>query len=86
MKIHKYGTVTFTTDNVLIEGWHVEREPEDPTEATDAQLLLGFAIHWAQGRFQTAINDASLDVFRKWAKQKQAEINAKIDGSTREIM
>lgn len=66
MKIHKYGTVTLRQDGPpLVEGWNIEREPEDPTDADDGQLLLGFAITWAQERFRHALNSAVLDVFRK---------------------
>lgn len=66
MKIHRYGTVTLRENlSPLIEGWNIEREPEDPTDATDEQLLLGFAITWAKQRFEAALNMAVLDVFRK---------------------
>lgn len=70
MKIHTFGTVTLTTGPVKVEGWNIEREPEDPIEATDEQLLLGFAINWAQAQLIKATNDAMLDVFRRAAKQR----------------
>ena len=70
MKIHKYGVVILSEGPVRVEGWQVQREPEDPKDATDEQLLLGFAIHWAKGRFQAALADASMDVFRKLAEKK----------------
>lgn len=67
MKIHQFGTVILTEGPVKVEGWHIEREPADPIEATEEQLLLGFAIKWAQERLTIATNAAILDVFRKAA-------------------
>jgi hypothetical protein len=78
MKIIKYGTVILSEGPVRVEGWNVEREPEDPTDATDEQLLLGFAIYWAQQRFQAAVASAQMDVFRDLAKKKR-ESTATID-------
>jgi hypothetical protein len=73
MRIHAFGTVTLREDQPpLIEGWNIEREPEDPADATDEQLLLGFAITWAQKRFQAALNMAILDVFRREQEKKKA--------------
>ena len=72
MKINKFGTVTLTQGNVLVEGWEIEREPEDPENATNEQLLLGFAIKWAEERLRVATNSAVLEVFRKNAKAKLA--------------
>lgn len=76
MKIHKYGTVTLR-ENLppLVEGWNIEREPDDPKDATEEQLLLGFAITWAKQRFEAAVNMAVLDVFRK--KQQVIAANSK---------
>lgn len=74
MIIHKYGTVTLREGlPPLVENWNVEREPEDPTDATDEQLLLGFAITWAKERFQAAVNMAVLDVFRQRAAKQAAD-------------
>lgn len=73
MKIHKFGTVILTEGPVKVDGWNVEREPEDPIDATTEQLLLGFAITWAKERLTAATNDAILDVFRAAAKQKKSE-------------
>ena len=70
MKILKYGVVILTEGPVRVENWLVEREPEDPADATEEQLLLGFAIEWAQGRFRAALNDATMDVFRALAQKK----------------
>lgn len=72
MKIQKYGTVILTTGPVKVDDWIVEREPDDPKDATDEQLLLGFAVKWAQERLTVALNSAILDVFRKQAIQKLA--------------
>jgi hypothetical protein len=70
MKITRYGTVILTEGPVRVEDWLVEREPEDPTEATTEQLLLEFAIPWAQGRLQDTVNSAMRDVFREAVNQK----------------
>jgi len=74
MKIHKFGTVILTEGPVKVEGWNVEREPEDPSDATTEQLILGFAIKWAQERLTVATNSAILDVFRDAAKKKNEEV------------
>lgn len=74
MKIIKVGTVLFKDGyGPLIEGWHVEREPADPEDATMEQLLLGFAIAWAQEKFTAAFKSAQMDVFRKWAAEQVAK-------------
>lgn len=66
MKIIRYGTVTFREGvGPQIEGWQIEREPEDPEDATMEQLLLGFAIHWAKEKFDAAMKDATTDVLRQ---------------------
>ena len=70
MKIRKYGVVILTAGPVKVEDWIIEREPEDPKDATDEQLLLGFAIHWAKAQLETAIKSSTLDVFRKAAQEK----------------
>ena len=76
MKIDKWGTVTFTESNVLVEGWLITREPEvDPADATNEQLILGFAIVWAKSKFEEALKDAKMDVFRKMI---QKQIDAKL--------
>jgi hypothetical protein len=74
MKIHKYGIMILREGaGPDIRDWEVEREPEDPTDATDEQLLLGFAITWARARFEAAVTSAAMDVFRKMAAKKRAE-------------
>jgi len=70
MKINKFGAVTLTEGPVKIEGWNIEREPDDPKDATDEQLLLGFAIHWAHEKLREATKQAAFDVFRKEAKKR----------------
>jgi hypothetical protein len=70
MKIIKYGVVILTEGPVRVEDWVVEREPDDPKDATEEQLLLGYAIHWAQQKFDAAYNSAAMDVFRKTAKDR----------------
>ena len=64
MRIIKYGVVILSEGDVRIEGWLMEREADDPEEATNEQLLLGFAVDWAQKRFNVALNNASMDVLR----------------------
>ena len=74
MKITQYGTVILTTGPVRIEGWRVQREPEDPPEAKTEQLLLEFAINWAKDRLTAAVSNAMLDVARaKIAKERADE-------------
>jgi len=65
MKINKFGTVILTEGPVRVEGWNYSREPEDPVDATDEQLLLEFAIPWAQERLRKATNGAVLDVMQR---------------------
>jgi hypothetical protein len=70
MKIHQYGTVTVVNDGpIKVEGWLVEREPEDPANATTEQLTLGFAIHWAKEKFDAAVKSEVLEVFRANARK-----------------
>lgn len=74
MKIHKYGVVILSEGQpIRVEDWLIEREPEDPADATNEQLLLGFAIHWAKQKFDAAYNSAAMDVFREMAKNKKLE-------------
>lgn len=68
MKITKYGIVVLTEGRVQVEGWQVEREDSDPTDATDEQLLLEVAIPWAQAK----LNDAIMGELRKISKLRQA--------------
>lgn len=82
MKIHQFGTVTLTTGPVKVEGWNIEREPEDPIEATDEQLLLGFAVRWAQEQLTKAMNAAILDVFRKRTKDNSLNSVPQADGNS----
>jgi hypothetical protein len=70
MNIIKHGVVILTEGPVRVEDWVVEREPDDPTDATIEELLLGFAITWAKQRFDAAYNSAAMDVFRKTAKDR----------------
>jgi hypothetical protein len=61
VKIVQYGTVTFSQDQpVDVRDWIVEREPEDPADATPEQLLLAFAIHWAQEKLRNAVNSEAV--------------------------
>ena len=73
MTIVKYGTVTFREGRgPLIEGWLVERTPEDPEDATMEQLLLAYAIHWAKAKFDEAYKSAAMQVLVKWSQMKAA--------------
>lgn len=76
MRIKQFGTMTLRQGQPpLIEGWLVAREMEDPGEATTEQLLVGFAITWAQERFQEAVNSAAMDVFRERARRLRENAN-----------
>ena len=55
MKINKVGEVIITDTMIKVEGWNVECEPGDPSDATPGQLLLAFAIKWAQDRMKTEL-------------------------------
>lgn len=78
MKIIQYGEIAFREGvGPDIRGWVVEREDTDPSDATDEQLLLGFAILWAKEKFNQALNSAALQVFRDIAERKrQADLAA----------
>jgi hypothetical protein len=69
MKIHKYGTVILTEGPVKVDGWNIERESDDPAYATDEQLLLKFAITWAQKKLNAAI----LNDLQRAAKTRKRE-------------
>lgn len=71
MKIIRHGVVIFTQGDIKIEGWNIEREPSDPADATDEQLLLAYAIHFAQEKFKSAMQGATMDLIRAlFLKQK----------------
>ena len=71
MRIIKFGSITFREGQAPnVHDWVVEREDADPANATLEQLLLGFAITWAQQQLTRATNSAVLDVFRENAKKK----------------
>lgn len=76
MKILKFGTVTLTEGDVLVEDWNFERDEHDPPDASPEELITGFAIVWAQERFKEALRSANMDVFRRMIKQRQDEIRA----------
>lgn len=73
MKIIKYGTVVLRQEGPLVEGWLVEREPEDPKDATTEQLLLAVAIAWAEEKFNIAKNHAVTDALRTWLIAQRAK-------------
>jgi hypothetical protein len=79
MKIDVYGTVTLRQGaGPLVEDWRVEREPDDPKDATTEQLLLAYAISWAEERFNQAKQQAQTEVVRKWIQAervKQTKVN-----------
>lgn len=69
MKIITYGSVTFQHSGpIKIEGWNVEREPSDPVDATDEELLLDLVITWAKEMLRKSVNRAVMDV----AAQRQS--------------
>jgi hypothetical protein len=65
MQIKKFGVVILTNGPVRVEDWLVEREPSDPIDATNEQLLLDFAITWAERRFDAALQDAARKALAK---------------------
>ena len=67
MRIVKYGVVILTEGKIQVEGWQVEREPSDPAEATNEQLLLEVTIPWAQHK----LNDAIMGELRKVSKMRK---------------
>ena len=71
MIIKKYGTVTFTEGDIKIDGWLIEREDSDPADATNEQLLLAYAIHWAKEKFSQAVQGATLNLMRQMKLVKQ---------------
>ena len=72
MKINKFGTLTFVEgEGPRIEGWVVERTPEDPEDATMEQLLLGFVLHWGQKKFEAACQSAAILALRELAAKPQ---------------
>lgn len=55
MLVKQHGVVIFTQGDIKVENWQIEREPDDPKEATDNQLLLAYAVHFAQEKFAQAM-------------------------------
>jgi len=77
MKIIKYGEITFREGGGPdVHGWQVEREPTDPADATNEQLVLGFAVLWAQEKFKIALNSAVIRVLIEKAKQQKLDQTA----------
>ena len=73
MKITKFGTLTLSEDaGPKIEGWEFERQPSDPAEATNEQLLLGFVISWGKKKFDDAVKSAVMEMLRHAAQEKIA--------------
>ncbi len=72
MKINQYGTIKFRQGaGPSIENWQVEREPEDPKDATTEQLLLAYVISWAEAQFNVAKNQAVSGVLQKWIQAER---------------
>ena len=69
MIVTKYGTVTLTEGPVKIEGWEVQPELNDPTDATPEQMLLEVVIPWAQKKLNAAI----LANLQRVSKEKKAQ-------------
>lgn len=84
MKIHKYGVVIVTEGPIKVEDWVIEREASDPEGATENQLILAFAIPWAQQKFRVAVNQAVLGA-TILQKMSQQVVNAKLDSANRDI-
>lgn len=78
MKIIEFGTLKFIEGaGPIIQDWQVEREADDPADATNEQLLLSFVLNWAKKKFDTATNDATLRGLRaEAARRREANINA----------
>lgn len=74
MKINRFGQVIIEKETIRVEGWLIEREPADPLDATEEQLLLGFATEWALARMKAELLNAKFDVFRQLARTKLTEI------------
>lgn len=73
MKIVKYGTVTFTEGDIKVDGWEIQREDSDPTEATNEQLFLAVMLNWAHEKFRQAEQGVILDLMRRLALNKQVK-------------
>ncbi len=74
MKINQFGTITFRQGaGPSIENWQVEREPEDPKDATTEQLLLAYVISWAEAQFNVAKNQAVSEILWKWTQAERAK-------------
>ena len=74
MKINKIGVVVFTDGDIKIEGWQAEREDSDPADATNEQLLLAYAIHWANEKFRQAGQGATLELMRRLMLRKKVNV------------
>ena len=79
MRITKTGVVIFTENAVKVEGWLFELEPDDPKDATPEQLLLAYAIHWAQEKFKNALQGATQDLIKKLLAQKKLVSKSKVN-------
>ena len=78
MKVNQYGVVILTEQAVRVEGWTVEREPSDPADATTEQLILEFAIPWAQHK----LNEAIMGELQKVSKLRKAAAERLVQTTT----
>ena len=70
MKINQYGKVVITRDGVEVSGWLVERDPKvDPSDATNEQLLAGYAANWALAKLKQELQRAAYNVFREMRRR-----------------
>ena len=70
MIIHQYGMVILQEGNpIRVENWNIERESNDPQDATNEQLVLMAAIQWAQKK----LGDAVLKSFLKRSQELKAQ-------------
>lgn len=73
MKVDKYGAVIIDDSaQIRIEGWVFHRDSDDPIDATDGELLLGFAAQWALKKLQQAVAEAAIDGLTAGSKRIKA--------------
>ena len=82
MKINRYGAVILTQTAIRIEGWRVEREETDPSDATNDQLMLGTVTDWALTQLKMELAKLQFAAFQQKAAEIKDEIRRKAESES----
>jgi len=76
MKIVKYGEVRVTDHGIFVEGFQVEAEADDPSEAKPEELMTVLVVDWAWNIFMKQVQAAEKSALGKYLARSR-EKNAK---------